>query len=415
MVVLGLALLVCFAFWENIYKCPLLDPSVWKNRNYTFCVLSVLFGYMSFITNQFWISLYMQEVQKLSPLTIAVRLLPQAVAGILWSYIGQALISRLSGTVIMGIGGIAYLIGATLQIFIRQDTSYWKLLFPSLLITVVGADFQFIVSNVRILLLLSTSLANHSQLYVTQQMPTQSSLAAGVLQTAMRLSVSLGLSITAAIYGSSLSNPHAQKDITYAYDRAYLCSIIFAAIGLLLTPFMRIGIQGAKPAVHKEKENGIFCNAPTEGSSQTHPAGEYRDAASRTPPHDHLSVNGSNTSLAPQSTPATSGGQHAYLPRWSWDSQSAWRDAQLQCFAGGGHVIYEVCIKCLEERRVALGNHGGPSGAGASRKSDDAPVRGGDLGGLKAKPFDVLLLTPTIEASGSGGSGRSSQRDPEWV
>jgi nitrate/nitrite transporter NarK len=56
--------------------------------------------------------------------------------------------SRISGRTIMGIGALAYLTGATLLIFIRKDTSYWKLLFPALCITVIGADFQFIVSNV---------------------------------------------------------------------------------------------------------------------------------------------------------------------------------------------------------------------------------------------------------------------------
>jgi nitrate/nitrite transporter NarK len=90
----------------------------------------------------------MQEVQRLSPLHIAVELLPQALAGFIWSYIGQALVSKIAGKIIMGIGGIAYLVGATLQIFVKQDTNYWLLLFPSLCITVIGTDFQFIVSNV---------------------------------------------------------------------------------------------------------------------------------------------------------------------------------------------------------------------------------------------------------------------------
>jgi nitrate/nitrite transporter NarK len=58
--------------------------------------------------------------------------------------------SKIPGRIIMGIGGIAYLAGATLQIFVRENTSYWALLFPSLCITVIGADFQFIVSNVRL-------------------------------------------------------------------------------------------------------------------------------------------------------------------------------------------------------------------------------------------------------------------------
>ena len=148
LLILGTFCIFGFAAWENFCRHPLLDPVVWKNRNFTLCVLCVLFGYMSFITNQFWISLYMQDVQHLAPLHIALRLLPQAFAGILWSYIGQALISRLSGRIIMGIGGLGYLTGATLLFFIRKDTSYWKLLFPALMITVIGADFQFIISNV---------------------------------------------------------------------------------------------------------------------------------------------------------------------------------------------------------------------------------------------------------------------------
>lgn len=53
------------------------------NRNFTLCVLCVLFGYMSFITNQFWTSLYMQDVQKFTALHIALRMLPQAIVSII--------------------------------------------------------------------------------------------------------------------------------------------------------------------------------------------------------------------------------------------------------------------------------------------------------------------------------------------
>lgn len=148
MLLLGVFCLVSFALWEKQYPFPLLNPVVWKNKTFTLCVLCVFFGYMSFITNLFWIALYMQEVQQLSPLHITVRLLPQALVGFIWSYIGQALVSKIAGKALMGIGGFAYLVGATLQIFVKQDTSYWLLLFPALCITVIGADFQFIVSNV---------------------------------------------------------------------------------------------------------------------------------------------------------------------------------------------------------------------------------------------------------------------------
>ena len=151
MLVLGGVFLLCFVVWENIYTHPLLDPNIWKNRNFNLCILCVLFGYMSFITNQFWISLYMQNVQLMTPLQIAARLLPQTLTGVIWSFMGQALVSRVMGTIVMGIGALAYIAGAALLIFIRQNTSYWALLFPSLCITVMGADFQFIAANVSLL------------------------------------------------------------------------------------------------------------------------------------------------------------------------------------------------------------------------------------------------------------------------
>lgn len=242
-------------------------------------------------------------------------------------------------------------------------------------------------------------------------MPTRSSLAAGVLQTAMRLSVSVGLSISAAVYGSTISTPEAQKDITFAYGRAYLCSIIFAAIGLILTPLLRIGIQGANPTIDTDKEKGIISGSPTEHQPMTLSAGEYCDSSSQTSPQDNApSFSGSKTSLATQSTSATYGSENSYFPRWSWESESDWRNARLQQF-DDGHIIYEVCIKCLEERRVVLGNYGGPSGARGSYRFEPTPVRGGDLGSLQAKALDIQLQTPTIEQSSEGFAGRRS----DWV
>lgn len=49
---------------------------------------------------------------------------------------------------VMGVGGVGYVVGAVLVWFSREGISYWKFVFPALCVTVVGADFQFIVANV---------------------------------------------------------------------------------------------------------------------------------------------------------------------------------------------------------------------------------------------------------------------------
>ncbi|TEY75053.1 hypothetical protein BOTCAL_0066g00160 [Botryotinia calthae] len=224
LLIFGVFFILGFIAWEYFYENPLLDLSVWRNGNFSLCVICMGFGYMSFITNEFWIALYMQDVQHYTPLQIAARMLPQAVAGVFWSFLGQWLVQEVHGTIVMGIGSSMYLAGAILLLFIKKDTSYWLFLFPALVITVIGADFQFIVAN----------------LYANKQMPTQASLGVGVIQTAYRLSITIGLAITSAVFNTATSKEASIEDPTLAYRRVYICSVIFAAIGLACIPFMRI-------------------------------------------------------------------------------------------------------------------------------------------------------------------------------
>ncbi|KAL2071894.1 hypothetical protein VTL71DRAFT_13129 [Oculimacula yallundae] len=235
LLVIGVLSLCVFAIWEHHAPMPLLPPDIFQNSTFTMSIICTGLGYMSFITNEFWMSLYMQDIQKLAPLHIAVRLLPQAITGVVWSYLGQSLLSFVSGRVLMAVGGLGYLCGAVLLLFIRPETSYWAFLFPSLCITVIGADFQFIVSN----------------LYISSRLPSsQSSLGAGILQTALRLSISTGLAITSAIYGAV--GKTALSDPTVRYSRVFLCTIVMSSLSLLFVPFLRIGRQGVQRSSHEE-------------------------------------------------------------------------------------------------------------------------------------------------------------------
>ncbi|EPQ61774.1 hypothetical protein BGT96224_2415 [Blumeria graminis f. sp. tritici 96224] len=258
MIFTGALCLVGFGIWEKRCPSPLLDPTVWEDSTFTLCILCSGFGYMSFITNQYWLSLYMQEVQKLAPLHIAVRFLPQALLGIVWSYIGQLITYKFSGKFIMGIGSCAYVVGAILCYFVEKNTSYWAILFPQLCITVIGADFQFIVTN----------------LYIVKKMPAQSSLAAGIYQTSLKLSIAIGIPITASLYNFW---PQKSPDIGSLYHRAYTCSIIFAGISLILVPFINIEQKNmmslellAAPNT-TERKKGFMLRSPTQLSTAISP------------------------------------------------------------------------------------------------------------------------------------------------
>ncbi|CZR68615.1 related to aminotriazole resistance protein [Phialocephala subalpina] len=322
----GIALLVAFVYWESLHPYPLLSPSIWKNKTFALLIACVGFGYMSFITNAFWIMLCMQDVQSITPLMIAVKLLPQVFAGIVWSYLGQYLISRWSGKVVMGIGGVGYVVGAVLIFFMRNG-GYWVFLFPALCITVVGADFQFIVAN----------------LYISKAMPMQSSLGAGVLQTAMRLSISVGLSITSAAYGSEASTIHGKTDRTLPYQRAYVCGIIFSILGLCFVPFMKIGRQGKKhpsPRLDEERTSdmSLFCRG---SGADTMSSLRYKPSMALNPNRFSVNTIHSVTSI---------GSTETWSQRWGSEAQEP-RFCGHRLIGHDETMVYEVCTKCMDEQR----------------------------------------------------------------
>lgn len=115
-------------------------------------ILSCLPGYMSFIAAQFWLSFFMQELQKLPALTVALHLLPQAIAGLIYNVIAGSVLHRINNTLLLIMGSLTYIAANILLALMKADSPYWAFIFPSLILAVVGADFHFNVANVSILL-----------------------------------------------------------------------------------------------------------------------------------------------------------------------------------------------------------------------------------------------------------------------
>ena len=77
--VVGVVLLVAFVYWQSVFQYPLMPLSIWKNRNFALLVTTLCLGFYGFSANTFWISLFWQRVQHVSPLIVAVRLIPMMI------------------------------------------------------------------------------------------------------------------------------------------------------------------------------------------------------------------------------------------------------------------------------------------------------------------------------------------------
>lgn len=142
---------------------------IWKDRNFALVSIKylyfhndrfshapqinvvVFFGFMGFVTNAFWLSLYMQNVLRYSALEVAVHLLPQAICGIIINILAGLILHKVNNKLLTGIGALCYFLSSLLLALMKEDNAYWPFIFPSLLLSVIGADFQFNVANVSLL------------------------------------------------------------------------------------------------------------------------------------------------------------------------------------------------------------------------------------------------------------------------
>lgn len=148
LLILGVILIGGFIAWEGYCKFPLMPLRIWRDKNFSLVNIVVLLGFMPFTSSNFWLSLYMQNVLKYSPLSVAVHLLPQCIAGVLVNVVAALILHKVNNRLLAGVGSLAYVAASLLLALMKEDSSYWAFIFPSLVLAVVGADLHFNVANV---------------------------------------------------------------------------------------------------------------------------------------------------------------------------------------------------------------------------------------------------------------------------
>jgi hypothetical protein len=232
-------------------------------------VLIVLFGFMSFGTSSFWLSLYMQNVLKYSPLEVAVRLLPQAIVGILVNVVAALVLHKINNKVLIGIGSIACF-GSTLLLSVMEgEHAYWAFIFPSLILAVVGVDLQFNVANVSSLTLSRNQrFAELLKMYVMSSLPLEKqSLGGGIFNTVTKLCIAVGLAISSSVYTAESTSDTVFQTTSKPYHMAFWVCTASAGIGLCLSPFLTIGTQGN--AAEDEQLESVSRSEGTTGSSES--------------------------------------------------------------------------------------------------------------------------------------------------
>jgi EmrB/QacA subfamily drug resistance transporter len=148
-IVVGLALLGTFVWWELRTAAPMLPMRFFRSRSFSMANLSSLLMYFGMFGSIFLLAQFLQFVQGYSPLQAGLRILPWTIAPIFVAPIAGALSDRVGGGLLMGIGLTLQAIGLAWLALVSTPTVPYEALVVPFLISGIGMGLFFApVANV---------------------------------------------------------------------------------------------------------------------------------------------------------------------------------------------------------------------------------------------------------------------------
>lgn len=223
---LAVILLVGFVVIELRSKAPLVPFRIFRLRTLTGAnVVGLLLG-ASLFSMFFFISLYMQQVLRYSPIHAGLSYLPLALTIIFAAGLGGQLVTRLGFKPVLAGGMLFVALGLFWFSGVSAGGGFISdILGPSLL-AALGLGFGFVTSTIAAL----SGVREHEQ-----------GLASGLINTSQQIGGALGLAVLSTIAttrthdllsSGTSSLPHA---LTAGFQSAFLAGAGIAALGVLAT------------------------------------------------------------------------------------------------------------------------------------------------------------------------------------
>jgi EmrB/QacA subfamily drug resistance transporter len=209
--VLGLALLATFVWWERRAPQPMLPLGLFSRRNFSFANLETLTVYAGLSTLTFFLVLFVQQLAGYSALQAGLALLPITIVMFVLSPRVGRLSMRLGPRLFMGVGPLVATPGLVALARLGPGFDYWYELLPPLLLFSVG--LSLIVAP-----LTSTVLADAGE--------RDAGIASGVNNAVARVAGLLGI----AVVGASIAGAGNRLDLT-GFRRAMLITAGLVAAG----------------------------------------------------------------------------------------------------------------------------------------------------------------------------------------
>jgi len=196
---LAVALLVAFVFNESRSKHPLMPLSIFKIRNLSGANLAQLPVTAAMFSMFFFVSLYLQEVLKFSPLQTGLAFLPFTVVIAIVSTNVARFFGKIGYKPFMVAGPLFIAVALFFLSNIQVDGNYLTQVLPGIAFLAFGAAMCFVSISVAA----TSGVPQH-----------ESGLASGLLNTAQQIGGALGLAILSGIAATTSVNIFAKDPLT---------------------------------------------------------------------------------------------------------------------------------------------------------------------------------------------------------
>ncbi|KAI5803027.1 drug resistance protein [Geopyxis carbonaria] len=177
----GVVILGVAWWWErNMAQQPLLPGDIFKVEMFNAVVGAMFFQYGGLGIFLLYTTFYMDSILHGTPMEIVAWFLPMCLGGIVIAAAGGFVLHRISGTVLMLIAGVSWIIAPLLFAVMPPDSSYWAFVFPAMVTATIGIDISF----------------NISTIFITTGLPKrQQGLAGAIINSNMHLSIAFFLGL----------------------------------------------------------------------------------------------------------------------------------------------------------------------------------------------------------------------------
>ena len=223
--ILAVVLLVAFVVWERRARNPMLPLRVVLDRNRGGSFLVFLFVGAALYAMFLFLTYYFQVNLGYTPLKAGFAFLPFSLGIIIAAGFVSQLLPRVGPRALMLPGLVMAIVGMLLLTEIDQDSSYWLLVFPAMVIMSVGLAAVFIPAA-------STSLIGVGS--------HDAGVASAVLNTSQQIGGSLGTALLNTLFAGAVTayftdNPptspgQAEQLLPLAFIHGYHVAFFWGAV-----------------------------------------------------------------------------------------------------------------------------------------------------------------------------------------